>query len=197
LATGQDNQTPHHWEQGPQKVHSVMPFTHDGFRCSWRWTWYLDRVEGTGRRVAGKAIRAVLANPLSWQRTGVAWVRTYDRVAADIEVSVIPEDNTACGKGAAGCFSWDGQTTPKAELGVEYIGDPNGFAELVNMEVCGHGTFAMADMYTGAGHDSANYVGVMGTWGGTAKSHYYPSDAEIADAKAWLAGQAPYIHPGE
>lgn len=195
LAAGADNQTPHHWIQGPQDV-TRRRLAHNGRKCEWVMYWYLDRVEGTGRRAAAAAINAVIKHPQSWERSGLAFVRTYKRDKAHVLVSVIPADKTACGQGAAGCYSWDGVSTPAAELGVEYLGRPE-WAELVNMELGGHAAFRMSDMYAGAGHDAASYVGVMGTWGGAAKSSYYPSDAEIADAAGWLIGRARFVEPGE
>lgn len=157
-------------------------------RNRWRFNWYLDIVEGTSRARALKAIYAVLKHPRAWTRTGVSWVRVREPSKADILVSVLPQDKTACGKGAAGCYSW-GQGTPRAEVGVESINDPDMFALLVNMELCGHGTFRMTDMYQGNTHDPAHYVGVMGTGRGAQSTGFYPSDAEVASAVEWLRGR--------
>ncbi|MEK6252007.1 MAG: hypothetical protein AABM43_08710 [Actinomycetota bacterium] len=60
------------------------------------------------------------------------------------------------------------------------------------MELCGHGTFRMNDMYT---TQHQPYEGaVMGTWGDAGKTVYYPNDNEIQWAKAWLAGEAQFVH---
>ena len=185
----------HHWEQGPQDVLKVSPFyasRRDGsHRYEWKFYWYLDRVIGTTQQSALKAIYDVLRHPQSWERTGVRWARTTDRSKANIVVSVIPMDTTYCGQGAAGCYCSDCENKPTAELGREYLGQR--FAELVNMELCGHGTFRMHDMYTGPAH--TGYQGVMGTWESAGKTDYYPTDNEIEWAKLWLVASAQYVHP--
>ena len=196
------NQVPHHWAQGPMDVHKVQRFYRDGRTFDWKFYWYLDRVVGTTRRKALQRITDVLRNGPSWERTGARFVRTIAKQGANIWVSVIPEATTYCGQGAAGCYcaSCD-QANPgraTAEIGVEYIDRPGFWDELVNMELVGHGVFRMADMYVGdatGGHASDVYVGVQGTWFGAEKSGYYPSDAEIEDAKLWLQGKAPEVHP--
>lgn len=169
---------------GPMDVRRVS-------RNRWRFNWYLNVVEGTTRGKAIKAISAVLKHPQSWARTGVSWVRTTDWSKANILVNVIPEDKTECGPGSAGCYSWGDSDLPRAEVGVEYIDDPEMFALLINMELCGHGTFRMTDMYQGDGHSPNSYIGVMGNDVAARRSGFYPSEAEIASAKAWLRGETP------
>lgn len=185
----------HHWTQGQQDVLKVAPFSarrSDGYHpYEWKFYWYLDRVEGTTRGQALTAINGVLRHAKSWERTGVRWVRTQNKKKANILVSVIPEKTTYCGRNAAGCYCEDCERQPTAELGVEYLGSSS-FAEVVNMELCGHGTFRMHDMYAGPGHSS--YQGVMGTWASAEKTHYYPTADEIRWAKLWLQGQAQYVH---
>ena len=186
----------HHWAQGPQDVLKVAPFTarrQDGpHRYEWKFYWYLDRLNGTTKQQALTAIYDVLRNPQSWERTGVRWVCTQDKRKANILVSVIPMNGTYCGQGAAGCYCENCESQATSELGAEYQGSSS-FAELVNMELCGHGTFRMHDMYTGPAH--AGYEGVMGTWESAGKTQYYPTDDEIEWAKLWLDGQAQYVHP--
>lgn len=191
-ATATDPQTPHHWEQGPGKVTTRL---HDD-RLVVRW--YLDRVAPSlGRHDAADSVRKVLKDPRGWERAGIVFSQTYRLAQAHLWVSVIPMDTTVCGKSAAGCYSEAPGRAPWAELGVELLADEGQWAEVVNMEIGGHGVFAMSDMYLGAGHERATYAGVMGAWSGAAKTAYYPSDEEVEDARQWLAGQAPYIHPGE
>lgn len=203
LAMGEE-QVPHHWAQGPLDVRKlrktvyVKRATQDGTRSSainWEFLWYLNDVEGTTRAKANAAIRRVLYHPLSWERSGCRWRQVWRAAEADILVNVIPQDKTVCGPGSSGCYSW-GFRGPKpiAEMGVEFIDNPPSFAELVNMELCGHGTFRMHDMYAGQGHDAVAYTGCMGTWHGAAKTNYYPDDDEITAAKLWLEGQAKYVH---
>lgn len=182
---------PHHWEQGPQDVKRVRPFNERGRRFAHKFYWYLERVEGTSRRQALTAIYEVLHHQRSWERSGVKWVRTYLPWRANVRLRVIPRDTTVCGPGAGGCYSW-GTGTPLAEVGVEYLGTA-AFAEILNMELAGHGTFRMLDMYNEV-HQRIPYEGVMGTWGDAAKTAYYPSDSEIESAKAWLQGRAAIVH---
>lgn len=194
---------PHCWAQGPLDVRKTsakynVRYRADGTRyyrrTNWEFLWYLNEVRGTTRTIARKAINRVLHHPYSWERTGCRW-RETDAAQADIYVNVIPKDETVCGPGSAGCYSWGFRgPKPLAEMGVEYTNDPEGFAELVNMELCGHGTFRMHDMYFGEGHDVNEYNGVMGTWNAARSTGYYPSDAEIAEAKLWLAGKAQFVH---
>jgi len=190
--------TPHHWLQGPQDVTPVRPFTaRDSagtpLRFAYRFRWLLERVEGTTRREAVRAIYAVLRHPRSWERAGVRFVRTFAREDAHILVRVIPADRTVCGPGSAGCYSWgyepDGK--PVAEIGVEYLPWSESLAVILGMELCAHGAFRAADMYSPA-HQP--YEGVLGDWAAAARAGYYPTDAEIADAREWLAGRAPFIH---
>lgn len=183
---------PHHWEQGPQDVQRVPKFWIAKREYQWKFRWYLDKVEGCSRPTAIAAIYTVLRHPLSWERTGVRWVRTPYRERANILVNVVPQDTTACGPGSAGCYSWGRYGPPTAAVGVEHIYNPQKFAELVNMELCGHGTFRMLDMYN-AVHQQEPYEGVMGTWSDAAKTAYFPSDTEIAAAQLWLQGRATEV----
>ena len=185
----------HHWEQGPGNVSKVAPFwakRRDGWhQYEWKFYWYLHKVEGTTRSKALRAIYGVLRNPYSWERCGVRWIRTMNPTRAHIRLSVIPAATTACGAGAAGCY-WGGHPYGKgAELGVEYIDSPF-WAELVGMELQGHGTFSMHDMYIGEGH--GGYIGVMGNGGFAQLPAYYPTMDEILWTKQWLLGQALYVH---
>lgn len=184
---------PHHWAQGPADVRPVRPFNERGHRFEWKFYWYLDKVEGTSRRQALTGIYQVLHHPLSWERTGVKWVRTYLPWRANVRLRVIPRDATVCGPGSGGCYSWGGGRTPLAEVGVEYMGTP-AFAEILNMELCGHGTFRMHDLYIDHPELADTYTGVMGTWGQAAKASYYPSDGDIEGARLWLEGRAPNVH---
>lgn len=190
--------TLHHWIQGPADVRPTeKPYLlglrgGQRARITHRYYWFLDRVEGTTRRKALTRIYDVLLHPRSWSRSGVHWVRVFDRTKADILVSVIPMATTACGPSAAGCFSWghpDGKT--RAECGVEYIDRPE-WGVLVNMELCGHGTFRGHDQYMGKGHEG--YIGVMGTWATATESGYMPTDQEVFWCYEWLNGRALEVH---
>ncbi len=184
------NTVPHHWQNCALKP-LAKPFTRGGVRFTHRMPWYLDKVEGCTRSVALKAIYGMLKNPKGWIRSGVQFVRVFKPADAQMMVRVIPQDTTVCGKGAAGCWSWDGAGLPVAEVGVEYVNDPVSFATVLGMELCGHGTFNMLDMYN-VKHQP--YAGSMGTWQQAAVTNGLPSDDEVADARRWLAGQTANIH---
>ena len=191
------NHTPHHWRQGPMDVRpAARPFyvrASDGTyrRMTHRFSWYLDRVEGTTTANALRSVYACLRHPRSWERSGVAFVRTFDREAANIWLRIIPADETRCGPGSAGCYSYGFEARPVAEVGVEYINRPDAFAVILGMELAAHGCFRMDDMYAQV-HQP--YVGVLGTWSQAKAVGYYPTDDEINDAKLWLQGRAPSVH---
>ena len=155
-------------------------------RCEWEFRWYLDAVRGTGKREALNAIYDVLLAANSWTRAGVHWKRVMQREDADILVRVIPQDETVCGPGAAGCYSWGHPHAPVAEMGVEYINRPGPFAALTNMELLGHGTFRADDMYFAV---HLPYVGVMGNWEAMARAGYMPTEQEVADSVTWVKGE--------
>lgn len=179
---------------GPMNVEAVKPRRiklRDGTSRTirWRFHWYLDRVEGTTRAKALRALYDVLLAPQGWTRAGVQWARTMDPAKADIVVRVIPQDTTVCGPGSAGCYSWGGGKPPAAEMGVEYIDRPGPWAALVGMELQGHGTFRADDQYF-AVHQPYPY-GVMGSWAAMASAGYFPTEAEIQDTITWLEGNTP------
>lgn len=175
---------PHHWLQGPQNVEPAGR--------GWRFRWYLDRVDGADRRAATRAIYAVLRDPRSWERSGVRFVRTFDRRRAHVLLRIVRSGQTACGSNAAGCYSEDGASTPSAEIDASYLGDPVAFATVLGMELCGHACFRMLDMYTAA--HQPTYNGVMGTWEQARALGGFPSDLEIEAAREWLRGRARWIH---
>lgn len=179
---------PHHWQQGPADVHPVKPFTNGGRRYAWKFYWCLDKVVGTSRSAALRGIYSVINAPQGWARAGVRWVRTMDPAKADILVRVIPQDTSVCGPGSAGCYSWGSSGKPVAEIGVESLGNPFELRVVLGMELCGHGTFRMADGYLKV-HQP--YVGVLGTWDQARAVDGYPTDEEIAGAQQWLKGQTP------
>lgn len=191
------NHTPHHWKQGPLDVARIarpvyMRTTEGRYRrATHRFTWYLDRVDGTTKANALRAIYAHLRHPRSWERSGVVFTRTFDRDAANIWLRVIPKDTTRCGPGSAGCYSYGYEAKPVAEVGVEYVDRPDAFAVILGMELAGHGCFRAADMYTPSNQP---YVGVLGDWRAAKAVGYYPTDEEINDAKLWLQGRAPFVH---
>lgn len=99
------------------------------------------------------------------------------------------------------------QIAPESCLQVDQSGLPDGAPEkagltpetarLVNMELCGHGTFRMFDMYAGSPHDSSKYHGIMGdSHDAIHASHDWPTDREIEWAVRWLKGETPshYVH---
>lgn len=189
------NHTPHHWQQGPADVTRLArPFTiRDSAgtprRMTHRFRWYLDRVEGTTRAEALRRIYQVLRHPRSWERSGVAFTRTFDRNAAHIWLRVIPSNTTRCGPGSAGCYSFYPGQTPLVEVGVEYINNPNVFAVILGMELA-HAAFRVADMYT---PQHQPYLGVLGTWSQAKAVGYYPIDDEITASRLWLEGRARYV----
>ena len=197
----------HHWAQGPLDVLKVRPFwakRQDGWHSyDAKFYWFLEKVEGTTRAKALRELYQELRHPQSWERCGVRWVRTMDRAKANILICIVPGANTPCGPNAGGCYcdpilhGRAGQggycefDKPAAYLGVDFIDLP-GWAELVNMELCGHGTFRMHDMYMGEGH--GGYEGVMGTWDSAAKTAFRPTDAEIEATLRWREGLAVHVH---
>ena len=148
--------------------------------------WYLDRVAGTTRPTAVKRLYDVLLNPDGWLRAGVHWRRVARRADADLLVRVIPADQTVCGPGSAGCFSFgfepDGK--PCAENGVEYLDNDPVWQVVVGMEVCAH-PLSAEDMYD-ARHQP--YLGVLGTWQAAARVGYVPTREEVACVRQFLDG---------
>lgn len=184
----------HFWEAGPQDVIRLASPRYDhvgrGLRFDWLYRWQLGRVEGVSRSKALSKIWEVLHHPLSWERAGVHWSRsTTTLYPPQIVINVLPAAQSACGEGSAGCYEWGGGL-PIATLGVEYIDDPRWWALLVNMELCGHGTFRMLDMYSEA-HQPYLPGGTMGTFSDASRTSFYPSDVEIRAARDWLAGRVP------
>ena len=186
---------PHHWEQGPadvQPTNRSRTLRRGSGQARWRFSWYLDRHDGLGRREALRLLYVVLNHPLSWERAGVQFVRTMDREAAHVWLRIAPAAESACGEGSAGCYSWGYEAKPVVHIGSEYAGDAGAFALLVNMELGGHACFRMLDMYSAAHQPYPG--GVMGTWGDAARTNYYPSSAEITAAREWLQGRAAHVH---
>ena len=176
----------HFWAQGP----GALTVAADGTA---RFPWYLDRVDGTDRETARRAVTDVLTDPRGWVRAGIVYAEVARVEEALLRVRVIPAATTVCGAGAAGCYSWgwpDGP--PIAEMGVEYLRDLVAWRYLVNMEAGGHALSA-ADMYTPA-HQTEPYTGVMGTWQDAARVEGWPSDQEIEQVRKWLHGHAEVVH---
>lgn len=196
LALSAANERVHHWEPGPQDVPKLSkPVYQRGRKFTHRYRWYLHEVRGTTRSRAAEAMYEVLHHQFSWERTGVLWTRTYDPGLAHIWVSFVPMSETPCGSGAAGCYSWGYHgRPPQADIGVEYMDDKGALAELINMELIGHGTFRMLDMYNAVHQPYAG--GCMGTWADAARFGYYPSQQEIDCAVEWLKGETPaaFLH---
>lgn len=180
----------HHWQQGPA---DLIPL--NKARTRWKFLWYLDSHPGLTRKQALALLYGVINHPLSWERAGVQFARTMDARKANVWVRVAPASNSACGPGSAGCYSWGHDATtdkPVVHIGSEYVGDPGAWAVLVNMELGGHACFRMLDMYNPVHQPYQG--GVMGTWGDAARTSFFPSQLEIDAAKAWLRGEAKYVH---
>jgi len=187
----------HHWQQGPADVKKVKPYKHHGFRVTHEFRFYVDRVEGVGRKFFLRRLYQVFHDQRSWCRSGVRWIRTMDPAKAQILLRVVPDGHTVCGPGAAGCYSWGGGKPPAAEIEAQYVSDDGMFPRLVWMELAGHGTFRMFDHYAGSGHDASAYHGVMGNGQDPLHaSHSWPTDREIEWSKRWLKGETPpeYVH---
>lgn len=197
-----DPQKPHHFEGPPgfikqrlayRKGHHYLP----GVPMSWEVYWELGIVEGK-RTIARDMVFATARNPLSWERTGVAlyavnkasYTSRTVKHFPDFRINVVKE--TACGSGAAGCYSWGDGEIGQIDIALEYLDQPEMFSAILNQEL-GHAMFRMSDMYMGDGHQPNLYTGVMGTWDGMKRSNFYPSDEEIADARAWLLGRDSVI----
>ncbi len=185
---------PHFWREGPVTVRPLatprlvrmrngkrMAATHEV-------PWFLDRVKGATRRQALRRLYDVLLDPQGWIQAGIHWRRVMTREEATILVRVIPQDTSVCGPGSAGCYSYgyepDGK--PVAENGVEAIDRAGAWDIIVGMELCGHGSVKMEDMYTP--DHVQGYVGSMGTWEAAKQVGFRPTKAEITAAKQWLAG---------
>lgn len=193
LAAPGDGDVPHFWLGGPQDV-AALPKPRrvrlrDGSRgeVTHEMRWRLDRVQGTSRRLARKRLYDVFLDPGGWVRAGLRFREVGKTETPNILVSVIPEDGTRCGAGAAGCYSWTGDGPPWAEVGVEYLDRDGPWKLIVGMECAGH-PIRMADMYT-AEHQP--YAGSMGTWESAVPFGFLPSNAEVAAARAWLRGEGP------
>lgn len=158
-----------------------------------RCLWYLGEVHGMSRRDAFRRINDVLLDPNGWVRTGVHFRRVNDETQAHAVVSVVAPGTTVCGRGAAGCASWGGDGAPLAEVASDLAGNAGAWRMVVAMELPGHLVFALDDMYL---PQHQPYDGSMGTWAAAKARGYYPSDAEIEAAKAWLAGATDprYVH---
>lgn len=196
FVTGQPaGSTPHFWTNGPIAVRPLLAprtiRTHGGgkARVTHEVPWFLDRVEGMSRSAALRRLYDVLLDPDGWVQVGVHWKRVLTREAATILVRVIPQDSSVCGPGSAGCYSYgfepDGK--PVAECGIESIGHEGPWRIIVGMELCGHGSFKMEDMYTP--DHIQGYVGSMGTWEAAAKVGFRPTSGEIIAARQWLDGK--------
>ncbi len=186
---------PHHWQRGPADVRPLPSPVRVKLRgggtaeATHEFRWFLDRVAGTDRRTAARRLYDVFLDPTGWVRAGVRWKRVKDRADADIVVRVIPQDETVCGPGSAGCYSWgyEADGKPVAEMGVEHIGREGPWLVIVGMEAQGHGTFRVHDHYV----NHPGYQGVMGTWESAAAFGFSPSNAEIEGARRWLRGETP------
>ena len=154
-----------------------------GYEIPWR----LGAVRGVPKREALRRLYDVLLDPDGWVRAGVRWRRVTDPLEARLVVSVVPMGATRCGRGAAGCYSWEDGETPLAECGVELIGRDGPWRMIVGMEVCGH-ALRMDDGYL---RPHLPYRGAMGDWEAAAAFGFRPSEAEIDAARAWLAGAGP------
>lgn len=196
VGAGADESTPpHHWQRGPMDLHPVAtPYrlrlrTGVHQTITHRMYWQLDRVTGTTRSRAASRLYDVLLDPRGWVRAGVHWQRVGWRTDADIIVRVIPRDETVCGPGSGGCYSWgyEPDRKPVAEVGVEYIDRDGPWQMLVGMELQGHGAFRMHDGYI----NHPGYEGVLGSWEAAARVGYRPSAAELDGARLWLGGQTP------
>lgn len=182
----------HFFYPGPMDVKKVRPYTHKGWKITHEFRYFVERVEGVSRGEFIRKVYEVLFDPHGWMWSGVRWIRTNDPAKAQIILRCVPDGQTVCGSGAAGCYSWGGGKKPAAEVEAQYVRDDFMMRRLVNMELCGHGTFRMMDHYTGSGHDATAYHGVMGNNRDAQHAdHSVPSDQEIAEAKTWLAGQTP------
>ncbi len=188
-----DGSVPHFWHGGPTTVEKLAAprrvRTRDGrfTSCDHEVRWFLDRVAGTTKVKALKAIYRVVLDPAGWIQTGIHFKRVMTRDEATILVRVIPSDATVCGQGTAGCYSYgyEADGKPVAENGVEYIDKPDAWRIILGMELCGHGACRMEDMYTA---DHQPYVGSMGTWNDAAKVGYRPSRNEIAYGRQEILG---------
>ncbi len=182
---------PHFWKDGPSSVRAIPPRrvrTRGGayVTCTWEQRWYLDKVSGTTTQKAIQRLYDVLLRPDGWIRTGIHFKRVTALENATMIVRVIPANETVCGKGSLGCYSYGYHPSgkPMAENGVEIIDQDGPWNIVVGMEVCGHGAVKMEDMYT---PDHQPYLGSMGNWESCAKVGYKPTQAEIDGARAWLA----------
>lgn len=183
---------PHFWRDGPVTAQAIprrRVRTRAGTyaTCTHEVRWFLDRVAGVSRARAIARVYDVVLDPDGWIQAGLHFKRVTSRADATILVRVIPQDETVCGPGAAGCYSYgfEPDGLPCAENGVEAIDTEGPWRVIVGMELCGHGGVKMEDMYTA---DHQPYTGSMGDWSACARVGYRPTRAEIEGARQWLAG---------
>jgi len=184
----------HFWSQGPLDVIKLdEPVEKNGITYTHKFYWHLLRVKDVDYDVAKRSIRDILRSSYGWARAGVMYLHTKDPEKANILVEVVPAAETACGANSAGCYAWNMDSPkPVASMDPRYFHEHHFWRVLVNMEIGGHGTFRMWDMYM-PNHQPYTH-GVMGTADVADRNHGWPSAGEIDAAKKWLAGQASNVH---
>ena len=75
----------------------------------------------------------------------------------------------------------------------EVFNNSAAFNYILGMEVVGHGTLRMWDMYDII-PEHVPYIGAMGGWVEAMLNDGWPTDTEIECAKAWLKGEAVNVH---
>lgn len=139
----------------------------------------------------------ILTDPRGWARSGVNFRRVDTMAECDIIIRFTdapPPDWPELPWGA-GWYYHDSklgknvaQVTPQAA----YFNDTPAYNYFVGMEVVGHGTFRMWDMYIPE-HEPYP-VGAMGGYAAAMETDGWPTDTEIECAKAWLRGEAVHVH---
>lgn len=197
---GPDN-LPHHWAQGPLDVWAKRQWYFPKQRVpSLRWGfryWIQDGVLGVTRESLSKRVDLVLNHhPRSWRRAGVDFIEVTQHQDAEIVLrfSDAPPIDWPNMTGFLGLYYHDrhsGKNVAQVTPSRQYFDDPTSLAYILGMELAGHGCFRMHDGYL---HGHEPYKGAMGGWEEAKQSLGFPTDLEIQSAKAWLKGEAFFVH---
>lgn len=192
----------HHWARGPRDlVRLYAPITYWEKRWEWQFCWFLetpDAIQGVPSQDLRDTVDYILnKDGRGWHRSGVHFSEVQDMAKAHVVLRLTdapPPDwpQLSWGPGWAYYDSRLRKRVAQVSPRREYFDHRPSFAYLLNMELGGHCTFDMHDMYTEV-HAPYRF-GCMGGWTAAGANYGMPSDVEIECAKAWLQGQAVHVH---